>query len=538
MRIFAISLIAVLTTACGGSDDSESGVSGIRFGEIGPLSGADGKSSFRFGVATAATQIEDQNPNTDWYVFTQPAPDGLGNGEAFVGDAVKGYSLAIQDVELLKSLHVDSYRFSIEWARVEPKRDQIDEAALQHYSDLIDALRAANIRPIITLHHFSNPIWVDDPRDETCASGPSDQNLCGLGHPIGGPQVVEEMGQHAALLAKRFGDRVDEWGTLNEPINYLLAAYGVGSFPPGKLYAFSLLEKFIPVFRDYVSGHAAMYQAIKQNDATDADGDGLSATVGLSLATIDLVPSRENLPSEDPEDIAAKDRAEYVFHHILVDSLREGRFDSDLDGQPDEDQPTWKGTLDWLGVQYYLRAGVTGAVKLFPVVNLTPCIEALDSGACVPPLDPSFCVPQMSYEYYAPGLYNVLADFSERWPDLPLVVTESGIATDTGERRAENVVRALEQIARARDDGMDVRGYYHWSLMDNFEWARGYGPHFGLYRVDLTTYERTPTGGADALSRIAEARKLSREDLERFGGTGPMTPDGEALGTTLCNGKN
>ncbi len=228
------------TCGCSGSDEDSGGSGGgsssgpIELPAMGSLSADSGNGSFRFGAASAATQIEDQNTNTDWYVYTQPKADGgLGNG-TFVGDAAKGYEKAIADVELLKAMHLDSYRFSIEWARIEPKRDQIDEAALQHYSDFIDALIAAGIKPMITVHHFSNPVWVDDPRDKDCANGPTDDNLCGLGHPQGGPMVIEEMAEHAKLLAERFGDRVDEWGTVNEPVNYLLAAYGIGYFPPGK----------------------------------------------------------------------------------------------------------------------------------------------------------------------------------------------------------------------------------------------------------------------------------------------------------------
>ncbi|MCC6552561.1 MAG: glycoside hydrolase family 1 protein [Polyangiaceae bacterium] len=509
----------------------------IDFGAVGSLSGASGKGSFRFGAASAATQIEDQNTNTDWYWFTLPeAEGGLGEGTAFVGDASRGYAKAIEDVALLQEMGLDSYRFSMEWARIEPQRDVIDEDALAHYDAFIDALLAAGIRPVVTIHHFSNPVWIDDPRDTACQAGALDTNLCGFGDPVGGPQIVEEMAEHAALLAARFGDRVDEWGTVNEPVNYLLAAYGTGTFPPGKSVLLDLLDGFIPVVRDYVKAHAAMYKAIKQNDTADADGDGDPASVGLSLAVSEWVPARDHAVSDDPEDVGARDRLVYIYHHMLIDEIRAGRFDTDLDGELDEDLPEIQGTMDWLGVQYYFRAGVTGKNGLVPVVKLTPCFGAFDTGACVPPTDPTFCVPAMRYEHYAPGLYNVLKDFSARWPDLPLLVSESGIATEVGARRAENVVRSLEQIEKARAEGVDVRGYYHWSLFDNFEWSEGFVPRFGLYEVDYTTYERTATTGATVLGEIASARKLTGALRDQYGGEGPMTPEGGADPGPYCNG--
>jgi beta-glucosidase len=137
----------------------------------------------------------------------------------------------------------------------------------------------------------------------------------------------------------------------------------------------------------------------------------------------------------------------------------------------------------------------------------------------------------MNYEYYEPGLYNVLADFSQRWPDLPLTVTESGLATENGVRRAEHIVRSLEQVQRAIDGGADVRGYYHWSLTDNFEWAMGFEPRFGLYRVDYSTFARSPTEGATLLGEIATTRRITQEQLDRYGGLGPMSPEPEP-GTT------
>jgi beta-glucosidase len=512
----------------------------VAFGGVGSLSAASGRGSFRFGAASAATQIEDQNPATDWWVFTSPeAEGGLGQGKAPVGEASRGYSLALEDVALLVDLGLDSYRFSIEWARIEPERDTIDEDALAHYDAFVDALVAAGIEPILTIHHFANPLWVADPRDPDCEGGVSDANLCGLGHPEGGPAIVEEARQHAQLLAERYGDRVDVWGTVNEPVNYLLAAYGLGTFPPGRDLIFSedtLLGEFVPVVRDYLRFHAAIYQAIDAADTGDADGDGSAADIGLSLNVGAFVPSRNNALSDDPADAAARDRVVNIYHHLFVDAIRAGRFDANLDGELDEELPEIAGTIEWLGVQYYFRAGVTSEPGLVPVLALTPCFTTFDFGACVPPVADDFskCVPSMRYEYYEPGIYEVLKDYAARWPDLPLLVSESGIATEVGRRRAEHVVRSLEQIARARDEGVDVRGYLHWSLFDNFEWAEGFEPRFGLYQVDYQSYARTPTEGADVFSAITATRSLTSAQRGDYGGTGPMTAEPDFIAGIHC----
>jgi beta-glucosidase/6-phospho-beta-glucosidase/beta-galactosidase len=536
-------LLALSTSALAGCDGGQSSsgttttttttedpFAPVEYPGLGAVSGDAGKGSFRFGAASAATQIEDQNTTTDWYVWTQPETDGgLGKG-TFVGDAVKGYSLAVQDIDLMVEMGLDSYRFSIEWARVEPQKDQIDEAALQHYSDFIDALIAKGIRPMVTIHHFSNPLWVDDPRDPDCMNGPTDQNLCGWNHPDGGPQVAEQLAEHAALLAQRFGDRVDDWCTLNEPVNYLLAGYGIGQFPPGKSGVLSGIEAdFLPAVRNFMNAHALMYDAIKAADTkdADADGDGVFASVGFTKETAEWVAADDNAPSDAPADVKALEGVLWVYQHLFVEAFMQGGFDTDLSGDLDEPHPEWKGKLDWLGVQYYFRGGVTGSPGLLPLVGATPCFGSFDLGACLPPLDPTYHVPAMDYEHWPQGLYHVLADFGSRWPDLPLTVTESGTATVSGPRRAEVVVRALESIDKAQKEGVDVRGYYHWSLTDNFEWALGFVPRFGLYTVDYDdpNYARTATEGATVLGEIVKGRKLTTEYRQTYGGEGPLTPE-------------
>lgn len=503
----------------------------IEWPPMGSVSEDSGEGSFRFGAASAATQIEDMNPDVDWFVWTQPPPEGLGEGTDPIGDAVRGFSLAIDDIALMEEMNLDSYRFSVEWARVEPRRNEVSEPALAHYDAFIDALVARNIRPMITVHHFSNPIWVDDPRrvaaGETCDAGPTDEWLCGWGDPAGAPLIIAEIAEHACTIAARYGDRVDEWATFNEPVNYLFASYGAGAFPPGRSLIFGGFDPFLEVVRNFIRAHAAMTDAIERCDTVDADGDGDPANVGLTLSIVDWVPARSGAPSVMAADVEAALRMRYLYHFLLIDSIRNGTFDADLDGGAEEAHPEWQRDLEWLGVQYYARMGVTARPALLPVIELTPCVPPLGAGsACLDPADPTHWVPEMRYEYYEPGLSTILVEYSERYPTLPLTVTEAGIATNVGRRRAENVVRTLEQIEWARAQGADVRGYYHWSLTDNFEWAEGYGPAFGLYRVDrVGAYARTATEGATVLGDVAAARLLSVEQREAYGGLGPMTPE-------------
>jgi beta-glucosidase/6-phospho-beta-glucosidase/beta-galactosidase len=502
----------------------------IAFPPSGSTSTAAGRDSFTFGAATASAQIEDQNPATDWYLWTRPeAEGGLGNG-IFVGEASRGYTRAVDDMALAAQLGLDSYRFSVDWARVEPARDDVQEEALAHYDAVIDALVAEDIEPMITVHHFSSPVWADDPRRATSAPcTPSDADLCGWADPVGAPLLIAEIAEHAGLLAARYGDRVDDWATINEPINYLLASYGLTVFPPGRnliLGGDAGFARFIEVVKNYIRAHVAIYDAIKAADTIDADGDGVAASVGFTLSVAKWQAARRNRPSADPVDVAAAERVEAVYHYLFADAVQEGGFDTDFDGVPDEDHPEWADKLDWLGVQYYFRTGVTGASTIIPGIEAAVCFDTFDFGACLRPADPTHFVPTMGYEYYAPGLYDVLVDFGARWPALPMTVTEAGIATEVGARRAEHVVRTLEQIARARADGVDVRGYYHWSLFDNFEWAEGYEPRFGLYHVDFGgTWDREPTEGATLLTAITGSRSLTVAQRMQYGGLGPMTPE-------------
>ncbi len=482
MRAFLVGrLVGMCLLGLAGCGDDGVSTAPVAFGAMGPLAGDAGKGSFRFGAASAATQIEDMNTRTDWWVWTAPTTmGGLGKG-TFVGDAVKGYSKAIDDVQLVKDLGLDSYRFSIEWARIEPQRNVIDEAAIQHYRDQLMALKAAGIRPLVTLHHFSNPVWVVDPRDLDCASGPTDTNLCGFGHPVGGPLIVDEMEQHAALIGQRFGDLVDEWGTVNEPINYLIASYGLGIFPPGRNTIFSLVNDFVPVLRDYINGHVKMYKALKANDTIDADGDGVAAVVGFSLSVADWQASRDHKLSTNPDDIAARDRLVYLFHYAMMDALTTGMFDANLDGTGEEAHPDWVGTADWLGIQYYFRTGVSGDKPLIPA----PVNHALHQRLRLRllPADPGPDVLRAAdgLRVRVDGLRTIRSTSRSA---IPRCCSSSPrpASRPTSVRDAPRTSCACSRRSRARDEsGVDVRGFYYWSLT-NFEGRRVCAPLRALSR--------------------------------------------------------
>ena len=161
--------------------------------------------------------------------------------------------MVLDDMQLVSDMNLDSYRFSVSWSRIEPERDVISEEGLAHYDAQLDALKAASIQPMITVHHFSNPLWTNNFLEGCPEGGPTDTNLCGWADPEGSQLIIEEIAEHGALLAQRYGDRVDDWCTINEPVNYLLASYGLGVFPPGESNLFTDLPRLTDSMRHLLS---------------------------------------------------------------------------------------------------------------------------------------------------------------------------------------------------------------------------------------------------------------------------------------------
>ncbi len=470
---------------------------------------------FRWGAATAAHQVEGGNTNNNWYQF-ETLEAFAGKTDAPSGEATRFYSMYQSDFELLEEMHADVFRLSIEWSRVEPSRDTWSEEEWTHYREVIQALRDRDIEPMVTLHHFTEPIWVQDLSRLDCEGGPVDDNLCGWTNPA----VPEEFAEFSAEAATRLGDLVDEWTTFNEPGGYLLSGYLGGAFPPGysNLTAQSAIDNVLPVMAGLATGNALAYDAVHLADTTDAEGDGITARVGFTNSIQWIVP----LDEDNPDDVAAAERIQSLYGYSFPDAVILGKLDGDLDGIPEEDHPEWANKCDLLGYQYYYRMPVKYQ-PAFPPVEAIPCdasvLEALgfslsDFGCPEPHPDD---ITQMGYEHYSPGLGLLAEPLASRYPGVPLRVTEAGIATTTGRRRAESIVRQLVGLHAAVEAGQPVDGYIHWSLTDNFEWAEGFRPRFGLWSVDYDTYARTATDGATVLGQIAAENGIRRSVYEAYG---------------------
>jgi beta-glucosidase len=287
---------------------------------------------FRWGAAGAAHQIEGGNTNNNWYQF-ETLPEFAGKTVEPSGAGVDGYARYESDADLLVDLGADVYRLSIEWSRVEPERDVWDEAEWAHYLAVIEALRARGVEPMITLHHFTDPIWTYDLRDLECASGPTDTNMCGWTN----PEVPAEFAEFAAEAARRFGHLVDEWTTFNEPGGYLLSGYLGGAFPPGEmnLSREDVGARILPVAAGMLDANAAAYASVKAADVIDADGDGIIARVGFTNSIQWILPA----DPDDPADVAAADRVRGLYGYLFPDAMINGLFDRDLDGVPEEEHP-------------------------------------------------------------------------------------------------------------------------------------------------------------------------------------------------------
>lgn len=408
--------------------------------------------NFLWGVSTSAHQIEgatDKRAPSVWDTFTAEQGNVKDGSTAEV--ACDHYHRYREDVALLRDLGVDAYRFSISWPRVN------SPGGLDFYDRLVDELCAAGVRPVPTLFHWDLPVDLDWMNRST----------------------AERFAEYAAVVAARLGDRVTKWITLNEPAEHTLLGHALGAHAPGK----KLLFDALPVAHHQLLAHGLAVRALRAAGVTDI---GIANSHGPTWAA-----------SQSTEDVEAADFYDLLLNRLFADPLLLGRYPDGiadlLPGDIESDLKIISEPLDWYGINYYQPTKV-GAPE---------GAEIEFSGLTLPAELPfsvreleGYPVTDFGWPVVPEALTELLTGFRERYGDRlpPVVITENGCSyegIDDQERITflDGHVRALH---RALEAGVDVRGYFVWSLLDNFEWAEGYARRFGLVHVDYATLERTP----------------------------------------------
>jgi beta-glucosidase len=367
----------------------------------------------------------------------------------------------------LLDLNLDSYRFSLNWARLFPNgMDEPDPEAVERYDRFFEAMEARDIRPMVTLHHFVMPKWL------------TDNNNWETG------QAVTDFRRFAAFAATRWGRYVDWWITVNEPEVYAFHGWARGIFPPGKVDPVLAFK----VFTNLMRAHAEAYEIIKQVDTTDADGDGKPAEVGIANL---IVPVEAASAFNPIEDIIVGSLGNFA-NVFWFEANETGIFDPKLPLVPGpfEEYPKFRNTLDFVGVNYYSRQVVSFSVF------------GLQIGA-----PPGAVLSELGIELYPQGLYESL-EMVARY-NLPVIITENGIADGDDNDRFRYIVSHLGEVARFMRDRPDVPvvGYVHWSLTDNYEWENGFEPRFGLYEIDYNTLERIKRPSAAQFAELIARTK-------------------------------
>ncbi|MCO4772497.1 MAG: glycoside hydrolase family 1 protein [Deltaproteobacteria bacterium] len=462
---------------------------------------------FLWGTASASWQVEgdyDPDPNdafdvrSNWTVWAERGciVDGQTNeqGSGF-------YTRYAEDFALAASLGTNTYRLGIDWARIEPEDDVWNEAELQHYVDVLEAAVAAGLQPMLTLHHWVVPSWIQNPTGD-------ENEVDALTEAVGPDnRFVTEFEEFVRYVAPAVAPYVDLYPILNETFSVITVGYlngdcGAEAFPPGGFLDLASARK---VHANYLFAHAAACRALRELDTDDADGDGDAALCGAAASTNAVRP----MDASSDLDVEAAERIDWIYNHAFHVALIDGDVDLDFDAaftttmadsnlpMDEGNYPELAGTIDWIGLNYYgpIRVTGTGGGALGGI----PFVDVED-------YEPSLPHSTLGFAIDATGFADIISTFEARY-GLPMYVTENGLGDDEDDDRPMYLVEHLDVLQQQIAAGADVRGYYHWSLTDNFEWAHGFEQRFGLVHVDYDSPDltRTPGASADAYSAIISA---------------------------------
>jgi beta-glucosidase len=424
---------------------------------------------FLWGTATAAHQVEGNNTNNDWWAFEQQ-PDSIWHGDQS-GLACDWWRNAEIDFNLMAEMGHNTHRLSVEWSRIEPQEGIFDAAAIHRYREMLTYARQKGLEPMVTLHHFSSPLWLAQK---------------GGWH---NPAAIDSFRRFVRHTVEQLGDLVTLWCTINEPSVYAVLGYLFGELAPGE----KSLPRCLQVLAHMLQAHGAAYRVIHALDG--------SAQVGL----VKNIPYFEAL---DPGDVLSAGTAkllDHIFNETVLSAVKDGRLRLPL-GLGLSTHGPLVDSLDFLGVNFYTRERVSfrrqGNGRL-SLLQPTPGAPVSDYGR------------NGTYgEIYPEGMYHVL----ERAAKLgkPIYVTENGLPDHDDDQRPCFLLTHLAQVQRAIASGVDVRGYYHWSFTDNFEWAEGWDLRFGLVALNQETQARTPRPSARLYQEIIRANAITQELIQTY----------------------
>lgn len=398
--------------------------------------------NFLWGAATSAYQVEGNNVNSDWWQWEKD------KGIESSGLACRHYQFYEQDFDLAQSLNHNTHRLSIEWSRIEPEEGKFLEGELKHYIDVILTLRARNIEPIVTLHHFTNPIWF-------AKSGGWENKAS-----------IERFLRYCDFLVRSLAKHVHYWVTINEPTVYISHSYIFGAWPPQKKSLLNAKQAQDNLILAHIKAYSLIHKIYKELNF-------LEPSVSIAHNVMAYVSCSASLKCR----FAAYLRNKWYNFGFLDKIMRHK-------------------TLDFIGVNYYSRQLVEP--RKWSILSLT--MDVCNSNHH--PVEKN----SLGWDIYPEGLYELLLKL--RRYNLPVIITENGICTDDDNLRWKYIYTHLKNIHLAMEKGVKVAGYLYWSLMDNFEWDKGFAPRFGLIGIDYDTYKRTIRESAKRFGQVCKTGVL------------------------------
>lgn len=416
---------------------------------------------FLWGAATSATQIDGGDEASDWFEFcSRPGRIADGSSPAVACDHWNRYE---EDFAVMRSLGLNAYRLGVDWSRFEPEPGQWNFAALDHFRAMLASLNQKKIRPLLTLNHFTLPRWW-----QARGGWTRETNL-------------PDFYKFVEFLVAGVGDLVHEYVTINEPNVYAYFGYLEGIWPPGK----SGLSGYLrgqQVQRNMLLAHFALYDTIRELHGSK---NFAAPKIGAAMHYQIMDPLRPGNRLDEDRASAAN----YRFNEAWTDGIATGTLPRPLgNGKRVHDGEAW----DFYGLNYYSRR----------LVSFSPF--ALGQLFIRSEINPDAPHNDLGWEIYPEGLTRVLMHVHEKYR-LPIRITENGIAADNDQDRVRFLQAHLDAMEAAMRRGVPVEAYYHWSLLDNFEWAEGYTARFGLLGVDFQTQKRTVRESARAYGDIIKS---------------------------------